>query len=634
MIPKQVHKVGQSTWLDVREHPSNLFVLTCENESVRPTLLPYEQRITNTTEILRILDRIPHVIILSSHETELPESIQNHPNSIIRKYSKERLSRMIPRNVYVWIQWFPHRDPTRAEEFNTAFRKNVECEGVNMVVQLNEESYNTDQYPFLDHPKIHTIEDQERVSYNQFFKLARSFQSEPNDFHVLLNADMEWTHEASMGLEYVLWEKQTYAICPLRWEDRKTLFNVRADSQDAWGFVHNALPDPSRMKREIPLGKPGCDNRILMELLVQGFQTLNHPLQFPTIHHHTTQIRDYTSKDKIPQPYLLVRPQWYFPLYQRSEDTWLINASLNLRNRVYPLLSDTRTNELITHAIETQSGFSIGKIGQIEAEAVNMYHQISLQERQALGQRQGMYSDRVSSHILTNAGVFPNDKQGIEAFCRLYQYAMSSCDILSVSYPWLIPAWGEHIGLCRGSRQNQLSCRISATEPFFVHNPYTRSLAGKRVLVVSPFIESFKKQIANRKNVWGDLVNDFLPESTQWSFVRTPLSAGIVPPIDEDWPSMIERLISECFPHEQEDQWPDIVLAGCGPGGLCITQAAKERGKVGISMGGGLQILFGVRGNRWDQNPTFQKFFNEHWIRPSGEECPPENVKVEQGCYW
>lgn len=641
MIPKNVHKIGQSSWLDVREHPSNLFVITCEPKEVRPNLLPYEKRMTNENEILDVLERVQHVIIICSNEMKLPDPIQKHSHAIIRRYPKERLMRMNPRKTYVWIQWFPHSDSERAKEFDSAFMKNIQCEGVDHVIQLNEKDYNTEKYPFLAHRKVEIINNQERISYNKFFELVRAYDSsKPYDFHVLMNADMEWTFEASMGIEHCLWEKQNYAICPLRWEDRKTMFDVRCDSQDAWGFVHKTLPDPSKLMADIKLGNPGCDNRILMELLIQGFQTLNHPIQFPTIHHHKTAIRNYSTKDRVPQPYLLVRPQWYSPLLipksleTRSPGDWLTKACMSLRNRLYPLLSDTNTNDMITKAIQEKRPFSIGKVGQIEAEAIMVFHQKSSQECQAFGTKQGSYPQHIVDQIHVNAGVFPNDKQGIDAFSRLYQHAMSSCDILSVSYPWLIPEWGEHIGLCRGSKENQLSCRISATEPFFVPNPFSQQFKDKKVLVVSPFVDSFRKQIANRENVWGDRTNEFLPETTSWSFVKTPLSAGIVDPVDEDWPSMIERLIGECFPNEKEEEWPDIVLAGCGPGGLCITQAAKERGKVGISMGGGLQILFGVRGKRWDANDKFKELFNEHWIRPSGQERPAKSAKVERGCYW
>ena len=54
----------------------------------------------------------------------------------------------------------------------------------------------------------------------------------------------------------------------------------------------------------------------------------------------------------------------------------------------------------------------------------------------------------------------------------------------------------------------------------------------------------------------------------------------------------------------------------------------------GIHMGGATQILFGIRGSRWDRMPFFQQLYNEYWIRPLAQETPANFKKVERGCYW
>lgn len=47
----------------------------------------------------------------------------------------------------------------------------------------------------------------------------------------------------------------------------------------------------------------------------------------------------------------------------------------------------------------------------------------------------------------------------------------------------------------------------------------------------------------------------------------------------------------------------DIVLLGCGAYGFPLAAYAKRRGKQAIHMGGSLQLLFGIKGKRWeDQN--------------------------------
>jgi hypothetical protein len=57
-------------------------------------------------------------------------------------------------------------------------------------------------------------------------------------------------------------------------------------------------------------------------------------------------------------------------------------------------------------------------------------------------------------------------------------------------------------------------------------------------------------------------------------------------------------------------------------------------GKKGIHLGGATQILFGIRGKRWDDDPFFQKLFNDYWVRPHPTEVPGNFQVVEGGCYW
>jgi hypothetical protein len=51
-------------------------------------------------------------------------------------------------------------------------------------------------------------------------------------------------------------------------------------------------------------------------------------------------------------------------------------------------------------------------------------------------------------------------------------------------------------------------------------------------------------------------------------------------------------------------------------------------------MGGILQLLFGIKGKRWDNRPDVCKIYNEHWIRPDEKERVDGYLNVEEGCYW
>ena len=77
-----------------------------------------------------------------------------------------------------------------------------------------------------------------------------------------------------------------------------------------------------------------------------------------------------------------------------------------------------------------------------------------------------------------------------------------------------------------------------------------------------------------------------------------------------------------------------MALLGCGAYGLPLAAAIKGMGRPVLQLGGALQLLFGIRGRRWEAMPPFAALMNEHWVRPLPEETPVAADKVDGGCYW
>lgn len=51
-------------------------------------------------------------------------------------------------------------------------------------------------------------------------------------------------------------------------------------------------------------------------------------------------------------------------------------------------------------------------------------------------------------------------------------------------------------------------------------------------------------------------------------------------------------------------------------------------------MGGVTQMLFGIKGARWDMHHEASKLYNDYWIRPEAKYIPKNAKDVEEGCYW
>ena len=82
----------------------------------------------------------------------------------------------------------------------------------------------------------------------------------------------------------------------------------------------------------------------------------------------------------------------------------------------------------------------------------------------------------------------------------------------------------------------------------------------------------------------------------------------------------------------------DIALLGCGGYGLPLCNFIyKKMNKSAIYVGGGLQLLFGIMGNRWENIPMWKEIINKNdtkFIRPSGTEICTNKERVENACYW
>jgi hypothetical protein len=97
----------------------------------------------------------------------------------------------------------------------------------------------------------------------------------------------------------------------------------------------------------------------------------------------------------------------------------------------------------------------------------------------------------------------------------------------------------------------------------------------------------------------------------------------------EDWFQALDYMTEEALKKDF-----DVAIIGCGAYGFPLAARLKEAGKQVIHMGGATQLLFGIRGNRWDAKEEYQALINDAWCRPAENEKPKSAGKVENQCYW
>lgn len=272
-------------------------------------------------------------------------------------------------------------------------------------------------------------------------------------------------------------------------------------------------------------------------------------------------------------------------------------------------------NDRIAKSLLEGRPTAIGKMGASELGGLRRYER----KKGLDGLCHEWGSHRV--RLTLNAGVYPEDDATLSRFCPLYGAALGDLDVMAVWYHR-----GERRLISRFASRTELVA-LTALEPFYHQNPWSRNLEGKRVLVVSPFSETIKTQYARRKVIWRDKP-DVLP-TFDLDTLRCPLSAMLVKPEFSDWfaaLSAMQRAIDQRI--------YDVLIVGAGAWSIPLVAHAKRTGKWAIHLGGATQLMFGIRGVRWDDNSYLKCIYNEAWVRPSAADRPDTVGRIENGCYW
>ncbi|HYL67639.1 MAG TPA: hypothetical protein VEX69_00595 [Candidatus Limnocylindria bacterium] len=277
------------------------------------------------------------------------------------------------------------------------------------------------------------------------------------------------------------------------------------------------------------------------------------------------------------------------------------------------ILSAAEGNDLLSSSIHRPA--AIGKIGASEMGALR--HFLRRADSEGYCESWG-YHKRLLYRI---AGVYPPDPNIFSHFCITFADSLRHLDVLAVWFNF-----GENAARRRFAPHATVTA-LRALEPYYHSRPWSCELAGKRVLVVSPFAETIQAQYPRRREVWPQ-APEILPEFHLLT-LRVPLSAYLTPPKYPDWFSALDAMCEE-----MSSLRFDVAIVGAGAWSIPLVAHAKSLGAWAIHLGGATQILFGIKGKAWEANQQISAFFNEAWTRPSFLETPQLIGKIEDGRYW
>lgn len=229
------------------------------------------------------------------------------------------------------------------------------------------------------------------------------------------------------------------------------------------------------------------------------------------------------------------------------------------------------------------------------------------------------------------SGIFPSTEETAVRFSERYLQDSPQIDLLGCH---------QYVEKFMPLKKGVIKVQLEMLYPFFVDRPWTRILKNKRVLIIHPFAKTIEAQYQKRDKLFEN--DQILPDFKLITYAPVQSLGGV-----SEFASWFDALN-----HMENDIKKidfDICLLGCGAYGLPLAAFIKSIGKQAVHVGGGLQLFFGIKGNRWeadaykdfwhyrpgiDININYRLLFNEYWVRASKDETPATANKVENACYW
>ncbi|HFU75308.1 MAG TPA: hypothetical protein ENK66_03595 [Arcobacter sp.] len=298
------------------------------------------------------------------------------------------------------------------------------------------------------------------------------------------------------------------------------------------------------------------------------------------------------------------------------------------------ILNEEDAYHIMYTSIISNKPLMIARFGATELSCVMNYLSVVAQDKNYVKYITGEISswwweDSIFEQMQNWSGFYPATTDNIKKFSKLILQDKNEVDILG---SWLIDEKNVEKDM------HDVKIHLRFLEPFWSKKPWTEALKNKKVLVVHPFSKTILKQYEKRDLLFSD--KKILPNFESINIIKAVQSLGTGDDRFRDWFEALEYMKDEI---DKVDY--DVCLIGAGAYGFSLAAYIKRQGKIAIHMGGALQLLFGIKGNRWEDSNygvkewgikpnAYVNLMNKHWVRPSEEETPQCASAVEGASYW
>lgn len=522
-----------------------------------------------------------------------------------------------PDPVNVITQFYIDKNGERQKEIIKTLHLNVHNKSIHKIYLLNERTY-TNQELGIESDKIIQIILNHRVSFKDIFQVIENINIK--GYIVIANSDIFFDKTLDRLKQYDLKNRNVLTLCRYEYSNNKSLKqlklfdNGRPDSQDVWIFhSDNNIKQEHRKIFDFMMGKPGCDNKLIYLFNILGYMCYNEPNIIKSYHYHIVQVRNYKSSETVPPPYSLLYPV----LNDNDKPSDVISFNFLLENeRLYKYINDKITNK---------NTFIIPRIAGIENQMA--YYGVLVKNNKVFHPNA---FDKIQQVMKNNAGIKISNMNSIIKYSQLYLESFHHSDIYFDWEPcgnvakWIMDSlMFMHVNF----NKNRIWSHTLDIFNYIQVRPWTHAFRGKRILIVSAFVDSIKEKLDTRDKIYGI---DLFPEC-EFVFIKPPQTQGENPSREfyielNEFTDKIKEISGQF----------DIALVSCGGYGNLVCSEIYKMGKSALYIGGVLQMYFGIYGSRWERERAdiLSLYKNEYWTRPKENERPQGFKNVEGSCYW
>lgn len=256
---------------------------------------------------------------------------------------------------------------------------------------------------------------------------------------------------------------------------------------------------------------------------------------------------------------------------------------------------------------------------------------IELSVATTLREQPSALTEKDLADLETNAGIHCTSHESLEEYARRLIESYEACTLIGEWDPTgaVYSATGKGQEYIARRTPHLPKVSALALEPYYAPpaESWIHALAGKRILVVHPFVHTLQKQVHRLPHLFPGY--EWL-KGCSFQFVKPPLTlAGHHG--HRDWRAHEE----ECRTALRACQPFDVALVAAGGYGMLLSHFIyHELHASVVYVGGALQLFFGVIGKRWFSHPAIMAHVTDEWVRPAKEDQPPNYKRVEKGCYW